>query len=469
MTKTVANRSAESAAMQTAAAKGRALMGGTSAMRKAGEIYLPKFGKESETAYKARLNSSWLFNGYRKTVRDMTGRVFAKPIEIEDAPDQIEEWCQNADLQGRDLSTFARQVFEDALSGPGIGYIMVEAPRRDGVVTRAQAQAQNLRPYLIHLKAEDVLGWKTEVINNATTLTQIRIQEEYVEPDPRDEFAENRKQQVRVLDRLEGGVISRIFRKGERDEWLEVSELSVVYDAPEITIVPVYLNRTGFFTGAPLLDDLADINVAHWQSQSDQRNILHYARVPVLFGAGVPKDSVGVIGASTAVIAESPDAKLMWVEHSGKAIEAGRQDLKDLEFQMEAFGLQLLTARPAAQSATGEALDANKETSILAMTADQLQDAIEQALEWMGVYGGVDASPSAVVNKDFGVTMMSAQDVAVLLQAVTAGELSRETFIGELTRRGFIRGDIDAEDEIDRIDEEDVGGTPALPPPLETA
>ena len=470
MTKTVANRSPASAQMQMAAAKGRALMGGTDAMRKARTKYLPKFGKESNEAYEARLHSSWLFNGFRKTVRDMTGRVFSKPVEVTEAPDRIEEWCENADLQGRDLSTFARDVFEDALSGPGISYIMVDAPPREGVITQAQAQRQNLRPYLIHLRAEDILGWKTEIVDNVTVLSQLRISEDYTETDPNDEFAEVTKHQVRVLDRANGFVLSRIFRKGVRDEWNEVPELTATYGLPEITVVPFYANRTGFFTGAPLLDDLADINIAHWQSQSDQRNILHYARVPILFGAGVARDSIGTIGASTAVIADDPNASLSWVEHSGKAIEAGRQDLKDLEFQMETFGLQLLTARPSAQSATGEMLDANKETSILAMTADQLQDAIEQALVWMAEYGGLgDSGGDAVVNKDFGVTMMSAQEIAVLLNAVNTGNISRKTFLEELARRGAIRADIDVEAEFDRLDEEDVGGTPEPLPVIDAA
>lgn len=470
MTKTVANRSKQSAAMQLAAAKGRALMGGTTAMRQARETYLPRFGKESLEAYEARIRSSWLFNGYRKTVRDMTGRVFSKSVEINDVPETLGEWLDNADLQGRDLSTFARQVFEDAIEGPGISYIMVDAPRRNGTVTRAQAQAENLRPYLVHLKAEDILGWKTEVINNVTTLVQLRILEEYVEADPADEFAELTKPQVRVLDRINGNVQVRIFRKNARDEWLEVAEEAAFMDIPEITVVPFYANRTGFFTGAPILDDLADINIAHWQSQSDQRNILHYARVPILFGAGVAPEAIGTIGASSAVVSEAPDAKLAWVEHSGQAIGAGRQDLKDLEFQMETFGLQLLTARPSAQSATGEALDANKETSILAMTADQLQDALERAVEWMAEYGGLgQVDASAVVNKDFGVTMMTAQDITALLSAVNTGNISRKTFLEEMARRGAIRADIDIDDEFSRIDEEDVGEMPAPLPDVSAA
>lgn len=458
MTTTVANRSAQSAAMVAASAKGRALMGGTTAMRAEGSTYLPKFAKESEEAYKARLASSWLFNGYRKTVRDMTGRVFAKPVEMaDDTPPQMADWCENVDMAGRDLSTFARQVFEDAMSGPGIGYIMVDAPRRNGTVMKAQAIAQNLRPFMVHLRAEDVLGWKSETISNVTRLTQIRIAEKVAEADPKDEFAEKAVDQVRVLDLSDGGVQTRIYRKTERHDWAIVDEF--LTESQEITVVPFYANRTGFFTGAPLLDDLADINIAHWQSQSDQRNILHYARVPVLFGAGIEGDIV--IGSNAAVMAPDPQAKLQWVEHTGAAIDAGRQDLKDLEFQMEAFGLQLLMAKTGAQSATGEALDAAKETSTLGMTADQLQDALEQALIWMAEYGGLDATPTAAVNKDFGVSMMTAQDITALLAAVNTGNLSRETFISELARRGVIRSDVQPEEEFDRIDGEDVGEMPA--------
>jgi hypothetical protein len=428
--------------------KHRALMGGTEAMRAAGVAYLPRFAKESEEAYRSRLASSWLFNGFRKTVRDMVGRVFSKPVELAGADARLVEWCENVDMQGRDLSTFARQVFEDAISGPGVSYIMVDSPRREGVVTQAVAQAQNLRPYMTHLRVEDVLGWRAETVQNVTRLVQLRVMEEVQERDPADEFGSVSVQQVRVLDLVDGLVQVRLFRRtGDKKDWAVFDDY--LTDATEITVVAVYANRTGFFTGLPLLDDLADINIAHWQSQSDQRNILHYARVPILFGAGVSGDIT--IGAVSATLSDDPNAKLQWVEHSGKAIEAGRQDLKDLEFQMETFGLQLLTPRSGAQSATGEMLDANKETSILAMTADQLQDALEQALQWMCDYASLSASPTAQVNKDFGVTMLGAQEVAALLTAVRDGVLSQDTAIREMARRGFIRSDVDPEEEYDRI------------------
>lgn len=455
--------------MVAATAKGRALMGGTTAMRAASETYLPKFGKESHESYTTRRNASWLFNGYRKTVRDMTGRVFAKSVELADDVDsRLADWCENVDLAGRDLSTFASNVFEDALSGPGIGYIMADAPRRDGTVTTAQADAGNLRPFLSHLRAEDVLGWKTETVNNITRLAQIRIAEIIAVPDPQDEFAEGSVEQVRVLDLIEGRVQVRLYRRIAKQSKWALFDGPTMTDMDEICVVPVYLNRTGFFTADPVLDDLADINVAHWQSQSDQRNILHYARVPILFGAGIAETDGITIGSETAVMAAEPQARLSWVEHGGQAIGAGRQDLKDLEFQMETFGLQLLAARPGSQSATGEALDSAKETSHLSMMADQLQDALEQALRHMATYGGLKTDPSVMVNKDFGVTLMGAQELTAMLTAVRDGVLSRTTFIEEMVRRGMIRSDIRPDEEFDRIDEDEFRGsdtalTSALP------
>ncbi len=430
-------------------------MGGTAAMRAAGATYLPKFGAESQDSYDTRLSASWLFNAYRKTIRDMSGRVFSRPIELGKSDTKLAEWCENADLAGRDLSTFARDVFEDGLDA-GIAFIMVDAPKREGPVTKAQATQENLRPYMIHIPAENVLGWKSEAINNKQTLTQVRILEGVLVQDPDDEFKQSDVAQVRVIDLIGSVVSTRIYQKSDKDGWALV-------DGPypsglsEITVIPFYANRIGFYTGAPLLEDLADVNIAHWQSQSDQRNILRAARLPILFATGYPQDKGDLVISSTkAVITDNPDSTLQWVEHSGAAIGAGRQDLKDLEFQMQALGMQLLVAQSS--SATGATLDAAKETSILSMTADQLQDALEQALIWMAQYGGLDgASIESKVNKDFGAGMMGAQELTLLLTAVNTGNLSRETFLHELARRGMVQSDLNIEDEAERIANEGGG------------
>ena len=109
-------------------------------------------------------------------------------------------------------------------------------------------------------------------------------------------------------------------------------------------------------------------------------------------------------------------------------------------------------ARPGAQPATGESLDAAKETSILAMTADQLKNTLEIALGWMCQYAGLsDEAVEVKVNKEFGVNTMDAQVMTAMLSAVNTGNLSRETFIAEMSRRGMIAPDINVDDEVERI------------------
>ena len=324
MLDTVAKQTDAMAAMVQAGAKGRALMSGTAGMRKEGTRYLPKFKAEAEDDYQARLHSSWLFNALRKTIKDMTGRVFDSPIEIQDAPQQIIDMTEDIDMQGRDLSVFASEVFKDAFV-PGVSYIMVEAPRRNADTTRAQAAAQGLRPYLVHLRVEDVRGFKPGLFGNVLALAQLRIRETVSEDDPEGEFSQVEVEQVRVLDRLPDGVRVRLYRQNSKKHWAVVDEYMT--EAPEITVIPFYAQRTGFFTGEPVLEDLTDVNIAHWQSQSDQRNILHFARVPILFASGRGDDEPLTISAGTAVTSRDPAATLQWVEHSGKAIDSGRQDL----------------------------------------------------------------------------------------------------------------------------------------------
>lgn len=448
MSQSVAKRTPAAEALVKGATLGRVLMGGTKAMRVAGQTYLPKFPAESESAYDARLKSSFLFNGYKKTVRDMTGRVFTKSIEIEG--DALKDEEQNIDMQGRDLSAFARDVFEAGLSGCGLSFVMVDAPPRQGDVTKAQAKASSLRPYLVHVKAEEVLGWKTETEGSRTFLSQWRMLEKVEQEDPEDEFATVSVDQVRVLTLQEGRVNVRLYRAASNGAEWELHE-QFETQATEITVVPFYANRTGFFAAEASLEDLADKNVEHWQSASDQRNILHFARVPILHATGRnSEDGPLEISAGTATTSTNPQAKLEWVEHTGQAIEAGRNDLKDIEFQMQVLGLQLLVA--GTETATGASLDAAKETAPLAMMADNLKDALEQALRWFTMYQGSEQEVTVKVNKDFGVSMLSAQELTVMLTAVNTGNMPRRVFVEEMKRRGFIAEDTDTEGYLDSLD-----------------
>lgn len=437
----------------------RTLMGGTKAMRAAGRTYLPQEAKESDEAYKARVARSTLFNGFRKTVKDMTGKVFTKNIVLKpDVPSQIVGYAENIDLAGRHLNVFARDVFFDTLQ-PGIGYILTEMPAplaqgtgRAGEVTMADEQAAGRRPYLIFIKAEDLIGWQSTIINGVVTLTQARIREVANVPDGL--FATKCVPQVRVLTPGAWEIWREATEGADKGKWVKVSggETSLTV----IPLAPVYTNRTGFMTGEPPLEDLADLNVAHWQSQSDQRNILHVARVPILFMAGFNEDDNIEVGASSAVRSSNADSKMEYVEHSGQAIDSGDKDLKNLEFQMQTQGLQLLVPQPGGKTATGEVHDDIKENSQLAMMAGALGDAIEQSFGFMALYMKLPEikGGSVVVNTDFGISASAALDIPNIIAAKNAGIYDLQTTIDEFKRRGFTSEDVDVEVLKARVAEE---------------
>src|SRR5450631_2797760 len=112
-----------------------ALMGGTTAMRAAGKKYLPQWPAEESNSYKARLETATLFPAYERTVAVMTGKPFSKPITVgEDVPPRLAEWCENIDLQGRNLHAFAADLCMEALAY-GFGGILIDCPPAEGVKT----------------------------------------------------------------------------------------------------------------------------------------------------------------------------------------------------------------------------------------------------------------------------------------------------------------------------------------------
>jgi hypothetical protein len=468
----VAKRTDEQQSMVSRSEMERTLMGGTAAMRAAGKRYLPKEPAETEDAYNCRRDRTFLFNAFGKTVGDMTGKVFAKPVILkDDVPKQLQDYAENIDLTGRHINVFARDVFHDAMQ-TGICYILTDMPPKvegpnGGPASQAQEAAAGQRPYLTHITLENLLGYRSETINGAERLTQIRIMECVKVSD--GEFNEVTVAQVRVIDagRNGGTAMWRTFRKMKtadgKEEWQQYESGSTTL--PDITLAVVYTNRTEFMQAEPPLEKLAEKNIEHWQSASDQKNILHVARVPILFGAGFKEGDSFTVGANSMVRVSDPNAKLEYVEHTGAAIDAGDKDLQNIEQQMQAMGLQLLVDAKGPQTATGEVRDDAKENSPLAMMADALADALEASLGFMARYMGLgdDAGGEVQVNKDFGV-QSGRTDLQQLAAVRAQGDLSRETLWEEMQRRDFLSDSFDPDVEKDRLANEpqpmmDLGGS----------
>jgi hypothetical protein len=390
---------------------------------------------------------------------------------MEDVPQELRKYEVNIDNQGTSLNVFARNVLESAIDD-GVTHILVdysdtqnvEGDFTDGSLTIEQEEKLGVRPYARHVKAADLIGWKWQISNNKKVITQVRIQE-FVKVEGADEFSQVTKQRIRVIEPF----IQRVYEKVEQEdkvnkdgeeEWRLID--AKVTTMGVVPLVTLYTNKIGFLLGQPLLTDIAHLNVAHWQSDSDQRNILHIARIPILFATGFGDDDSQVtieIGSNT--FAKAPKgATLAYVEHTGKGIEAGVNDLKDLEERIQLLGMELLVKRPQGNvTATARTLDQAEADSELGLIAKELENALNHMLDlfgkWLGL--GDDGGGSVEVFKDFGIESEDLQDVDLLLRARMAGEISQMTFWDEIKRRGLLSDSFNAETEIDLLDIESGG------------
>jgi hypothetical protein len=447
MSDAVRKQSDEAAALNKHCELINDLMGGTDAMRAAGQRRLPQWPAEDSEAYKSRLAVATLFPAYQRTIEVLGAKPFSKPVTLgEDVPARIREWCEDVDRAGRNLHAFLSEVGAEAL-GYGFSGILVDHPPtrdKDGkslYVTKADEENAKVRPYFVQIHPRSILGWDSDEHG----LSQLRLLESVSIPDGR--FAKKQIEQVRVLER------------GTWETWRESSDLKKEWvlhasgatsPLKSIPFVPIYGCRLGFMMAKPGLLELAHANVEHWQTKSDRQVNLHMLSVPILFARMLEEVSI-TVGPGSAVKANHPEADMKFVEMSGVAVGAARQVLLDLEDQMRQGGAELLVIKPGGQSVAQTIADNEQGSCALQKVAENIEDGADMALQYMADYIGEADGGHCTIYTDFGAATLAEASAELLFKSSMSGKLSGESYFRELQRRGIIAPDLTWEEELERI------------------
>lgn len=463
--------------------KVQTVLNGTDAMRAAGKSYLPQHDNESNSAYKERLERCTLLNLTKITLESWVGRPFSDPIVFsDDQPTQVEDLLEDIDLQGSSLQVFARDWFSDGLA-KALSHVYVDFPRVDvpedgSPRTLADDDAEGVRPYWVHIRPEQLFFADAETEGGREILREIRIMEEVVE---RDGMAETFVEQIRRVylnDQLdESGArirnlvveLWRVVKSNRKKKVWEIVE-DYTADIPVIPLVTFYSNRDAFMHGVPPLKDLADLNIAHWQSTSDQRAILTVARFPMLaLSGGIDEDANGeglVIGPHRWLHTIDPQGKFYYVEHEGKAIAAGRMDIESLETQMSEYGAAFLKKNPGNPTATARALDSAEATSSLQDVTIRFADAITEALQFTADWMGQEHGGVATLTTDFGPEDVDGAGLTALEKSRAMGDISRKAHLTELKRLGLLSEDYDIEADAEELANEAMDQLPLVTEPV---
>jgi hypothetical protein len=421
------------------------LYNGRRAMIEAGRKWLPQNPAEQDDAYAVRLNRSTLYNVFRKTIDSASGTALMKSINISNLPPELEYLKHNATGDGRSMDEVADELIRHHLLF-GKAHILTDFPLVDTEnLTYADFKNAGFNPYFNVVNPTSLVGWNYDLQTGYPRLTHIRVVENEITSDPDNPWLTMNRQQVKVWynDRIE--VYTHNDSQGVWELTENVSENILGY----IPLTTGYSNKQGFLIATPPLEDLADVNRAHWCSSSDQNSILHIARVPILLASGFGSDELqGIsIGPSRMITTTSDTANIRFVEHSGKAIEAGDRDLNNLERQMKTLGADLIMGKSAdRQTATARQLDAAESLTLMQLTvrstARMLEDAIMIAGDWIGV----DASNVRVSIGDDLTMPIEPNPMAAaaqLVEIMIGLGFTTEDAVNELKRRGIIAGNVD--------------------------
>ena len=269
------------------------LLGGSYQMRKRHRDFLPQEPRELDEAYDNRLSRSVCPPYYQRLERMLAGMLTRKPVRLNDVADVIREQLFDVDLQGNDLNIWTYDTARKVIRYGHCG-VLVDAP----------ADA-NGRPYWVTYTPRDILGWRTELKDGEQKFTQLRLMEKVVEPD--GDYGEKIVEQVRLLT---PGAFE-IHRKNNDGDFQLFDEGAT--SLSEIPFSVAYSNRINFMESRPPMEDIAELNLKAYQTQSDLDNQLHIAAVPMLAFYGFPQTSEEVSAGPGEAIAFPADGRAEYI------------------------------------------------------------------------------------------------------------------------------------------------------------
>ena len=427
-----------------------AVTNGTNYIRDLAELYLPQEPREDDEAWQARIDRSVLSPYTSRLIETAAGAVLRKPIHIEGDP-YWSEVALDIDGIGSNINEYARRALVSSLTY-GHSAILVDFPAATGARNLAEERAMGRRPYFVHVDAPQIWGWRKDDTNR---LTQIRIHD--YEYRPLNEFGE---EQVEVMRVIYPGRYD-LYTLGQETVTFEESN---GFSLDTIPVVPIYSNRRGVLISQPGLLDIANLNITHYQRQSDLIHALHIAAMPTLVLEGYSQDSSeATIGVNYALGME-PGHKAYYVQSDATSFEAQMAELQSLEGQMSTLGItKLFGQKFVAESAEAKRIDQAQSNSVLAIISQELESALNQAFKLAAQYVGMEP-PVITIDRDFDYYRLIGQDVAVLAQLNESGKISDETLLKILQHGEILPEDVKIADELARtqqmeVEEEDTENT----------
>lgn len=408
--------------------------------------YLPKpnpadCSPENDARYLSYLERAVFYNVTDNTLRGLVGQVFSTDPVVE-LPDAMLVMEADIDGAGVTLTQQAKKALNDVLAFGRCG-LLTDYPKanEDGTpFTAQQIQDGSAKPTILLYDPEQIINWRTRLVDGRKVLSLVVISTEYIAVDDGFELKTDREWRVLRLDES-NLYVQDVWRK--RDTGIKANDDDMDFYIVD-TIQPTDYSgkRLGYipfqFVGSlnnneapdkPPMYDMAVLNMAHYRNSADYEESVYMVGSPTPYFTGLTdqwvqetmKGTVQLGSRAAVPLPKGSTAGLLVATENGLVKEA----MADKERQMVALGAQLVEQKTV-QRTLGEAkMEKAVVNSTLVQCAKNVAAAYQQTLEWAcDFYGSSPEEVDYQLSTDFAIAGMTPEERQAWLADLQAGVVS---------------------------------------------
>lgn len=430
-------------------------------------LYLPRLNPtdtrhENVVRYDQYLARAVFYNVTGRTLDGLLGFVFNKePIVVLES--DLQYLKDNIDGTSTPLDQQARTVVSEVLKKGRHG-LYVDYPHREN----RPALSDTSKSIIVSVNAENVINWKTQIVDGYEKLVLVVIREEIEsEFDENDPFIEKKIVQYRVLRLTDSGYQVAIWREsGQGYEITSFVPLNAAgqqwKDIPFVFVGSI--NNNPDIDHSPLYD-LAMLNLAHYRNSADYEDSCFFTGQVQSWMSGLSEPWRDHLEQSGIYIGSRTPVLLPEGGHFGFA-QANPNNLvgeamATKEKQMISLGARIVKSSTAIKSATEAQGELEQDSSVLTSLSINVSDAYTKCFSWARQYMiGSDAEVDKMDNHyrlsmEFTDKPLDGSMLTAMVSAWQSGAIPSTELWGNLRSYGLIhenKTDDEIKDEIEADD-----------------
>lgn len=487
-------------------------MAGERRVKEMGELYLPRLGDNAGTSYDAYKSRAVFVNMTARTVSSLIGTIYRRPAKLVgiSSKDKIHKGLEQIAPDGASLSTFSRLVTSE-----------VAQVGRVGVLVDLDPLGKN-PPYLTYFIAENILAWKTEMIDGKEVLTYVLLREIVEQmlflgvagstaPTDSAPVIASKGKQNRLPDRQlstrQHKVLSqdKAFQQGDRPvlraqyrvlalengEYVQkvysvvnVRNVDTISSQPDVVVYPTKMGKRLDFipfavigtrgvstrvTKSPMID-IAFLNMSHYRSSAQLEHGRFFTALPVYYVPVQSGDrSGGEYTVGPSVVWEVPSGEKPGIlEYYGTGLRELSSSLQEKEEHIAQLGGRVIGFSgkgQGSQSPEVVALTQASELAVLTLLCDSISSAMTTVLRWWAWWQNVEPSKiekmEYVLNRDFATGQVGSREMRSIALLYQSGILPISEVYRIFQEAELIAPDVSEEEFISLL--EDINQFPNQP------